>query len=230
MIILMTGEIYLKKGPKIVMPNIEDYMDDEEFEAFIEDLRINSNASEELINSLIEEHEKDKKIMETGLKDYSGCDSFWMSIIEEEGIRMVEKNDFQLQNMEKVFRTKEEIDREFIRLRVFLEKAQYVGKYFKRTAPLDRIEPNGIRMRDINYNRGPVETLILYADDHLMLAIQTRKLLSYETKRFCIISPKYLEDGNYEIYGEVNNEYDDTGELYYAILKQLTDNKNKKLL
>lgn len=227
--ILMTGEIYLKKGPDIIKFNPTTIEDEEEFEMFIEDLK-SVNAPERTIEDFIRRHEEELELKGKGYKDYSGCSNFWMSVIDENGIEMVEKDYVPNLGMKRKFTSKEEVDKEFIRLRVFLENAKFVGKYFKRTGYLEINHPDGRKSMDTKYNTGYFHrrntTLVLYEFGENLLA-QTENGFTNE-KYFEVIPRKYLEDGKYELYGDVPNEYDKT-DLYQAILKQSLGAKKKKL-
>ena len=229
--ILMTGEIYLKKGPEIIKANPEELAEEEEeFAMVIEDLE-NANASKETINEIIERHETEMKLKEEGIKNYDGCDNFWISVVNEKGIEMLQKDYIPELEKTKRYRSKEDADKRFIRLRLFLEKANYVGKYFTRTGYIKTVYPHGRTTMDMSYNRTFSNrfhtTLVLYEyGDNMLSVIEDGKT---NERRFQVISHKYLDDGNYEFSGEVKNEYDDKAELYQAILKQLLGTKKKKI-
>jgi hypothetical protein len=48
-------------------------------------------------------------------------------------------------------------------------------------------------------------------------------------RRYFIITPKYIEDGNFEFYGEVNDEYRDVEELTMDITKEINKKQIKYL-
>lgn len=237
--ILMSGEIYLKRGPEVIDMNPveedfndidDDFGEDEFFENFIENLRNNSDVSEETIESLIKSHESAKD-NNNEIRDYSGCSSFWMSIIGENGIKMIEKSEIPSLASTKDIKNKQELDEQFIRLRVFLEKAEYVGKTFHRTKPIVNMSIDGTITKDMSYYGGfsalGNSILVLYATKDHMIAVNNNELTG--ERSFSVISSKYIEDGNYKFEGEVNEEYRDKAELYQAIFKQLTNNPKKKL-
>ena len=217
--ILMSGEIYLKRGPRIIPNNDISNRNEERFDLLEEDFKTDPNISPESLKRFREFRELISGSNTVERKDYSGCSSFWVSIVDDDGIRMVE-NLSPIGDV-KTFDTKNEIDKEFIRLRVFLDQANYVGRYFKRTKPF----ANGSYvdrsfMHDTN-------SLVLYATDSILI-IQ-RETPYFKNQKIEIISSRYLEDNNYEFIGKINEEFKDKPKLYQLVFKQLTDKKDKTL-
>lgn len=217
--ILMSGEIYLKRGPRIIPSKDVSNRNDERLDMIEEHLKTDPKASPEELEKFRYFRDLVRDSVTVERKDYSGCDSFWISIVEDDCIRMVEME--RPYATEKVFETKEDLNKEFIRLRVFLEQAEYIGRYFKRTKPCAEGP-----LADRSYTHDS-NSLALYATDSILL-IQSETPY-FKDKKFEIISSKYLEDSNYEFIGKVNNEFRDKPELYQAILRQLTDKPRKTL-
>lgn len=224
--ILMSGELYLKNEPERIETSPVSFEEEEAFEMFVEELKNNPNVPEDFIEGMIEDHEAEKDEKEKGIPDYSGCDNFWISIIRDDGIAMVEQDSIPELGLVKKFKTKEEVDEKFIRLRVFLDKAKYVGKKFRRTKAVKTRTMTGEILMDASYRYAHSIT-VLYALDNIMIAVEDGPFSS--KKRFLVISPRYLEDGNYEFYGEQNNEYMDKPEVYQAILQQSLPNNKKTM-
>ncbi len=72
-----------------------------------------------------------------GLKDYFYCNHFWVALVEDGGINMVNipPDPDILSNEEMFFTDKKELDNTFISLADILNKGQYIGKEFIRTEP-----------------------------------------------------------------------------------------------
>lgn len=217
--ILMSGEIYLKRGPRIIPGQDVSNRNDNRLDIIEEHLKTDPNASPEELEKFRKFRDLVRDSVTVERKDYSGCESFWISIVEDDCIRMVECG--HPYSNEKRFENKEEIEKEFIRLRVFLDQAEYIGKYFKRSKPCAEGS-----LADRSYTHDS-NSLVLYATDSILL-IQ-RETPYFKDKKFEIISSKYLEDGNYGFVGKVNDEFRDKPELYQAIFKQLTDKPRKTL-
>ena len=222
--ILMTGEIYLKKGPTLIKPE-ESFAETEEFDLMIQELKEDPNVPKDYIEYLISNHQKEEERKEKGILDYTGCNSFWMSVIKDDGIYMVEKSNSPVLDVVRKYNSKEEVDRDFIRLRVFLEKAKYVGKKFKRTKVLEVTHSDGGLSLHSDYLFIP--STILYAMGDCSIVLSEYGFL--DEKKFSVMSSQYIKDGNYEIMDGVNDEYKDQAALYQKVLHQLTDGQKKIL-
>lgn len=208
--ILMSGQIYIKR-------DAEPFKLSDEQRSFIDKLERASIDNERLDGW----YDKFTKIeSKEGQMDYSGCDQFWVSIIDDDGIKMREQSLYH--DYEKKYKDKESLEQDFISLLSFLEKGKYVGRYFKRTEPFvmesgrenKSFVPDEYGLYDI---KAP---LVLYEYDGILLVYDP------DMNYFKIIEKRYTQDGKYEYYGKQNDEYMDKSAIYQAVLKQL-DNLNK---
>ena len=201
--ILMTGEIYVKNGP-------EPFQMDAEDEDLISDLEVKS-ATEGILP--FESQVLDMfKVLESkkGTEDYSGCDEFWVSFVDGEQITMIEQQAIPIiAPMTRTFKSKADLEKSFTRLTEFLDKARYVGRYFRRT---DSLESNG----DRSFSNKDGRVLVLYATDDLMIIRH-----SFIEEEFGILDRRYLKDGKYEFYGQPTDKYRDKPSLYRAINEQI---------
>lgn len=213
--ILMSGEIYLKIRPdwsslgdtirRMRIKN-EDY-DDMEYE---EDFALHD---EEYFEHLMEM----QKMMEEKFPDWYGCDKFWVSIIHEEGILMVQ-HDYLKAQAKKLYRDEEHLSQRFISLREFLRDAEYVGKYFRRTEPID-----DCNKEDTTYMSKDPDNLALFKTKDAMIISTTFA----GEQQFKIVDRRYLADGKYEFFGNYNDEYNDKADMYQAVFEQLRRNRKK---
>lgn len=97
-----------------------------------------------------------------GETDYSGCDEFWISVVDEKGITMIEQS---LLNTTKKYENKNELDKSFTRLTDFLDQSRYVGRFFRRTKPVNE--------NDKSHMYKDNSTLVLFATDKSMLVKST---------------------------------------------------------
>lgn len=149
--------------------------------------------------------------------EYSECESFWASAMDENGINMIRQTKFSLfPSDKKTYSNKEELEKHFMKLTDFLNISRYIGRYFKRTEFV-----KGKR----RYMQEDKSILVLYATDDFML-IKTEYPLIGEVIQ--MINPIFIKDGNYKFYGEYNDKYTDKQALYKAITEQsIGYNKNK---
>ena len=99
----------------------------------------------------------------------------------------------------------------------FLKQATFVGRHFRRTEPMAFTGDNSFR------DNG--DTIVaLYRTDTLLLV--KRNVLGEE--HFEMISPRFLNDGHYEFYGEVDPEFMYPEDLCQAIINQLVEYQKEK--
>ena len=214
--IIVNGEIYVKNGPHAFYMSDKDNkeMADLEFNSLSNDA---SNIEEWYLDKL-----KSLKDVE-GKPDYSGCEDFWISYVNEDGINMVQMDPMahitHIKPLVRTYKNINEVKKDFTRLTDFLNDAEYIGKYFKRTASR---KENG----DCGYMSGELKTLCIYKKGNMML-VKTDHLGS---ERFEMLKPYYLDDGNYEFFGGYDSTPVDKKELYQLIFKQLVDKKREKSL
>ena len=231
--ILMTGELYIKKVPDTVeiQPPIVstkfgtfEIENEGDLESVLSDLRTDPDADEKEIEEIIEMYEETEELKGNNT-DFSSRRSFWMSYVGEKGILMLEQTDEPEYTSKKAYRSKEDLDEDFIRLRVFLENAKYIGRNFKRTEPIYGLD--AMTNEDVDTSYVNTDQLALYGNDDCILILSNNE--NDKSPKFSIVPYKYLDDGKYKFEGEVNNEYMDKAELYQAIFKQLTEEQKKTL-
>lgn len=213
--ILMSGQIYIKR-------DAEPFKLSDEQKSFIDRLGRKSIDNQNLNSWYDRFSEIESK---EGQLDYSGCDQFWVSIIEEDGIRMTEQAFYY--DYEKKYKDKEKMEKDFVSLLTFLEKGTYVGRYFKRTEPLvmesgredKSFVPDEYGLYDID------APLVLYEYDGILLTVE-RNMVDRNRDFYKIIEKRYTKDGKFEYEGKQNDEYMDKSAIYQAVLKQL-DNLHK---
>ena len=236
--ILMSGQIYIKRGPEPY--KMEDWekdmidktigaLDNGEFEEFFEEMN-----GEPLDLSLVEAMKDvlSTELNKEGKLDYSGCTDFWICTITD-GIFM-KNGDGKYIKLEVINKYGERITKEctvkelgdnFISLTSFLEQAEYIGKKFKRTKPLDgdfAYVHDEFSIPEVD------DVLALYKLDNLLL-VYSRDGFNKKDYEYEILDTRYLEDGNYKFYGKENKEFKDKKtEIYQGIFNQMHKHKVKK--
>ena len=209
--VLFNGEIYIKNGP-------EPFYLSEESHDIMHDLEYESTKKNPSLGDLyllegyqwLQEYE--------GERDYSGCDHFWISLVEPFQTTMVEQNNNgNIAVLKRSFPDKDTILKKYTPLVDFLDQAKYIGRYFKRTAPTAY---NGAT----DYFNEDQSVFVLYATDHNMLV---RVTFLGETT-YCMISPSYLEDRNYTYYGKYNEDFIDKKQISREIMNQILENVKQK--
>ena len=170
------GQIYLKKAPKsIYTPTKED----------LDTLEIVNN------DAVLEESKP-----ELDFGSFDGCLSFWQAYDDENGIDLIERSMMPSENLILHFNNEEEINKEFISLNEFLEKATFVGRKW-------RIPGSSEFAQMINENR---ERTVLYEYDNISLALD---IYSDFSPMFVLMlrDPETYENNN--CLCEVNNEVEE---------------------
>lgn len=206
--------IFIKKGPGIFDPDAAKSFLDQINQDMDGDPRLEADP---LMNQIAENAYRLSK--EKGLVDYSGCDAFWLvdetEILDGQGITLVEQDTSGC--LKETFKNYDELSKKFIDLKEFLGEANYVGRYFKRTGPIEG--------RNRSFMVEDKSALVLFATESLMLI----QFDSFGEKEYKMLSPKYFEDGNYEYYGEVHEEFNDKEAVHQAIEEQLTKGRRNML-
>ncbi len=200
--ILMSGELYIKRRPDIRETSIEDL---DRLESMKEDPTIPEQAIEAYQQMLDMD----------GEPDYTGCNSFWVSVIHDDGIKMAEQSPYKsVYPKVKTYESKEEMDENFISLREFLSEAEYVGRNFK---PKEETARNQLNTQKLLYKLG--DLWIVEENDYLA----GHNMVVFAENRG-------TKSDNYEFYGEVDETYKDPSMMYQTIFKEIYDkNKKKKL-
>ena len=146
-------------------------------------------------------------------EDWTGCNSFWTSKEVENGIMMVEHSSTGT-GTKRGFKSKEELEKEFISIGSFLEKGNFVGRFFRRT--------KNVLEGDKEYLPINHSIFALYENDGTIIAV---KQVNGQTV-FDVISKKFTLDGNYEFYGSQKQNFDNKKTINKEIVRQL----NKKMM
>lgn len=210
------NEIYIKRGPNKVIYSEKELELFNKIETLktkdLSDFENKSNGEvtpnsyrmlESLANQLKKEREEEALL---------GTDAFWILMDNENEIRIKGKVSC---NLEKTYKNKEEFNKDFISLHDFLSESTYVGRYFRRTKSINN---------DRTFMIENGKYLVLYKNNNIMILLNDIK----EENEYVIVTKKYLEDGNYEFYGEINEEYRDIEALTIDITKRV--NKQRKTL
>lgn len=208
--ILMSGELYIKRKPDIFETNIDSL---ERLEAMREDPTI----PEEVVDVFEEAADVFSKYMlnSEGKLDYSGCDSFWISVIDDDRIKMIEQTKYySVYPMTKSYESKEDMEEDFISLREFLSKAEYVGRYFKFTKETARNLSNTQKL--------------LYKTDDIWIIEEDDIIAGHN---FRVFSKHLLHDINDYIFSDgVDETYRNPAVMYQTIFKQISDDDRRKKL
>lgn len=141
-------------------------------------------------------------------EDWTGCNNFWTSKEVENGIMMVEHT-LTGTRSKKGFKSKEELEKEFISIESFLETGNFIGRFFRRT--------KNIFEEDKEYLPINHSIFALYEKEGTILAVKQVD----EKTVFDIIPKRYTLDGNYEYYGEQKVSYDNKKAINKEIVKHL---------
>ena len=206
----MSKEIYIKIEPTIGILDKEEtkkLLESAEssrynFEALESYLRSEGKNLDNFLDDLFENNEGIIK------EDWTGCNNFWTSKEAENGIIMVEQS-LTGTGIKRGFKSKNNLDKEFISLSSFFEKGKYVGKFFRRTK---KIYDEDIEFLPVNRN-----IFALYEYEGTILVVKRTD----ERFMFNIISKRYTRDENYEYYGVQRCGYDDVKTINKEIVKQL---------
>ena len=146
-------------------------------------------------------------------KDYSWTMKFWALSKKDKGYSLrayVNKKVVAQRDYESL----EELNVDFISLSDFLQKAEYVGRYFKRT----KSTSDGI----MTYLMENKHCFLLYMYNNVAICreIFDNFFTGERVERYIILSSKYFEDGNYSFYGDYIESFNDKFGIYSEIYAQ----------
>lgn len=191
----MLGQIYLKRLPKsIYTPTNED----------LDNLEVVSE---------IHYSEETKPMIDYGSID--GCLSFWQAYSTEDGIELKEKSIMPSNKLSLHYDSLEELEKDFISLPDFLERAEFIGKKWRM--------PGTDKNSEFINSLG--ERTILYEYDNIMLVQNTHSFFG-PTYEIMIRDPEaFLPD---KCIGEVDDkveEFKDKKGTYKKVLSFLSKNE-----
>ena len=203
--VCINGQLFVKVKPDIFQVPLSDQFDFQIFRMTTGDFKGKDDITN-LFNKLMNK---------TGSDDYSGMCDFWSYIYHNGKTTLVNTGYYDmLEPMTKSYDNEETMNEYFISLADFLKDAEYVGRHFRRTKQLGKYNI-------LSYRSDDIEPLLLYRKDNIMLVL-------YEDSMYEMLSPVHSKDGNYEIYGEINDSYRDKQKIYMDILKQVTDSQRRR--
>ena len=234
--IIMNGDIYLKRNPEYIdytFEEIEELQMDKEliaqkFDMIREDIRdgkfkldkiiINGEKispekfEEEAEEAVRKVSEIADKMIEQGKPIYDSYKNFWVLIITDDGIRMVEQSD-KIQKKVIKYDSAIEMEEEFISLREFLEKSEYLGKEYHVYGD-GEVLPKCSNDEKVTFD----SVITYYVGDRAI--IFNKKSNKYELS----VSGEFNDNIiDYNIH--INEEFRDKAEIYQAIYKQLSKKK-----
>ena len=211
----INGEIYLKKGPIVFNQyhNLNDKIDDLKF------VLSKGNPDLSLFETLeFYEELKEEVWRKDDVIDYSGTEFFWQAFNDNKGVLVTCA---MASSLDKIYKSIDEMERDFIKLSDFLDKATFVGRKFRRTKPI--VFQAGKVAKMYMSETGEYYHVVLYAMQDLFLVKKYSKI----GEEYQLINSQCTMDGNYEFYGEVFNQYADKDMVYREILEQV-EHKGRK--
>lgn len=218
---VVNGELFVKNHPDVFnadksLTGVRDKIHDLEFETSKE----NPDLS---VMSTLEDYQKlnDRFTDYDGKLDYSNMDKFWQLVTngKEYELRVVSKYSFEMKsgNAIRHYNSLDDLRKDFTSLREFLDKSTFVGREFKRTKPIIN-EITGKFDKSYMHDIGDNKEIVLYATQELFLVRSFDEILG---NKYELINSKYVQDGNYEFFGPIYDEYKDKTFVYQEIMKQL---------
>lgn len=210
---VMNGELYLKRGPEVFKSDewldyYDDIITDIEFDASKENPDFSKYHQLDRYQDL-----KDTVISLDGELDYSGTNSFWQ-LFTNDGIDLKLIKCEYIPKEVKTYKNKKSLDKNFIKLSIFLEKATFIGRQFVRTKPTkDSEDYSYMKLEGYRY-------IALYCMQDLFLIKYIAPGLG---ERYALMNSMFTLDGNYEFFGPVHEEYRDKNKVYSEILAQIND-------
>ena len=208
-IFFINGDIYFKKQPIFFTNNsitkkLNDVVDND--------------------TSNIEQYKKLKNFIIEINQCFIDNDKLWRAyILEDNSIVLLKDNRFVKEK--RIYSSIDELEKDYIKLTDFLEKSSFVGRAFRRTKPF--IEYNGRPNRNFMKSEMTMysKIVVLYSLNNLFLV---KKIDEIFGDKYFFVTSKYLQDGNYELYGPIYNEYNDKNAVYSDIYYYINNIRKKK--
>lgn len=206
--IMVFGQIYIKRVSEESIDLSEDNDNEESnlFQSLLGDLKFEDPMTQAAL------------VFFTGKLDDGtiGCQDFWLSNYENGIIKMSYNNGCSdgIIGCERTFNDIQRINEEYIPLLEYLNTAEYIGRYFKLNKPLTKREY-------MEWGSDDLTPLVLYMDGN-------RALEYFSDRKYAMITPRFLEAGTYELFGNVNEEYRNTSKVYLDIFNQISDNQRRR--
>ncbi len=202
----INGEIYLKKGPTVFNQkhNLNDKLDELNFELSKGNPDLSLFETLKFYEELKEEVQGKEDVI-----DYSGTEFFWQAFNDNNGVLVTCA---MASYLDKIYKSIDEMERDFIKLSDFLDKATFVGRKFRRTKPA--LLPSGVSAKMYMNETDERYHIVLYAMQDLFLV----KKYSKFGEEYQLINSQCTMDGNYEFYGKVFDQFADKDMVYREIL------------
>ena len=197
------SEIYIQKGVRKVYYN-KDIRDD-----------------------YVVEFSNDVRNRDSYCIDSRGADSFFYVVEDTDGYRLIECNKDIGVNR---YISLNELNYGYIKLSDFLRDAKYIGRGFKRIEPVITYYGTDIdicRIIDNMYleiDGYDNKYIVLYEKDNIFLV----KYMFGYNEWYSIIDCRYIQDGNYQFYGKVYEEYKNIDRVYLEIMEQINSFSKKE--
>ena len=215
---VIIGELYLKRGPDSLditgcLTKIDDEIHDIEF-------AISKENPEFYKAPLLDIYQKSKDKFNSSLADveldYSGTESFWQ-LFTSDGININLVECEKLKEGVRTYSSKKDLDKDFIKLSDFLEKATFVGREFKRIKPIKSTKGRDDERYMQSY--GNNYCIVLFCTQDLFLVREC----FFGDESYKLLNSRYTLDGKYEFLGPEHEEYRDKNKVYSEILAQINE-------
>lgn len=204
--LVINGDIYIKRGPKKLPPkpkvtSLDKKISEIEFGMSKEDPDFNQLGFLEFLKQARDNTQIDN---DEDRYDYSGTDVFWQ-LYTEDGKNIQLYAEIGPFEEVKNFTSKEDLDKQFIRLVDFMKNAEFIGK---ETLSKSALGP-------------PLKYIVLFGTKDLLLVKGPNVVTGVEEYSL-------VRRDDQKFLGPVHKEYRDISKVYSDICRQLTKrNKNK---
>lgn len=246
--LLMTGDIYIKRNPDYIECSFEETeekimiidMQIKEQEARcekMENIKSKSetedwwkdSATKEILNSTygrIEElKQKKKNILEKGKPNYNGYYNFWVLIINDNGIKMVEQSNDK--KSVKAYKTMEDMKKDFISLRDVLSTAKFEGRQFSIGLKISETFCISIQPENTPID-GPILTYS-YRDRGIIYIPKDIDINDIPKKEgYELFDIRDFLSNTSRISPIVHNEFNNSSEVYQQIFQQIHSQEEEK--
>ena len=208
--LIINGDIYIKKSPDYKELTIEEI---EQLQLEREEIISNCDLPEEEIEKLNQDVEE---MLEKGKPIFDGYRSFWIIILGDDAIKMVEQSSNGNQ-LVRVYKNLEEMEKEFISLRDLLPSARFYGKEFFTTEEIGEVLPP-FAIEKMKSNPGPILTYV-FGDRGITVNQKSNEFKMVDIREF-ISNSRAMDITQHD-------EYNKPSEVYQSISKQLYKKKRR---
>ena len=208
-------DVYIKRGPEV-----GEFT--EEQNKKLESLKNEQNKTPAMMITIkiLEDFKK-----HAGEVNYSGCNDFWLE--RDNGVtydllqQRIGTGTVKDRTVKSIsYKSFDEMYKDFIDLREFLDGAEYVGRKFEYPEDPKVVSMNGVLNME-------AERTLLYRTNDIWIVFSKSRQSGFEY--FEILHRSNKENFDYVFYGEPTEEFRDKTELDNAIYKQLTSSPAKRV-